>query len=122
MPQIKRPEHFADALLSSQHVHTTCIAAKETVHHFGLGVAVDTFVEPGILKLISGHHSVPVLMAELVLGYVFRFVAVAFGRPPACATGDEGWVLHASRFISPVWRINNRKLRIGIRPIPFVEA
>ena len=44
------------------------------------------------------------------------------GVAPARAAGDEGRILHASSFVGAVRRIDHRELRVGIRPIPFVEA
>ena len=93
--------------------------AEQAVEDFDLGVGVDAFVEPCLLKLIGSHHSVPILMAKLVLGDDFVEIDLV-GNPPERPGGNQGRVFHAEHF-GARFGIDQGHLFVRKRPVPLIK-
>src|SRR3989442_3091082 len=101
-------------------IKSRAILAVDVIQDFALGVAVDAFIQPGVLKFIIGHHAIPILMAELMLDDLLQEMPT-FGHPPSRAAGDECWVLHAAGAQpSSMWRGDHPRLFLRIPTGPWI--
>src|SRR5262249_295572 len=76
------------------------------------------FVEPCLLKLIRGNHTVPVLVAKFVRNDRLRQKKTV-RQIPCGICGDQRWILHATGAHGS--RIHDRELLVRIRPIPAIK-
>ena len=95
--------------------------AVKRLQNLGFGVTVDALVHPRFFEFVRGHHAIPVLVAEFVLGDQFH-AEQALGHPPGCSAGDEGGILHPAGIQRALGRIHQRDAVVGIRSVPLVEA
>ncbi len=110
------------AHLSAQQVDDAGVCAVHAVQHLHFGVAVDAFIQPAILEFVGRYHSVPVLVAEFMLGDADRSGESPLGMNQPLSPVMNVGILHAAGFAGAMRRIDHRELRVRIRPVPLVKA
>src|SRR5438128_7403391 len=73
---------------SAPEIKSPALLAVNVAQNYALGVAVDTFIQPGVLKFIARHHAIPILIAELMLDNLTRETPTVC-HPPCRSSGNE---------------------------------
>ena len=101
-------------------IHLGSISTEDRADHLVFAVAVDTFVEPWLFKLIGGDHPVPILVAILVGDGCFHAVVASRRLPPIHSADDHRRIFHFGR--RRVWLgIDQGDFLVGIGSRPIIE-